>query len=125
MSATLTPRILILPCWTDVEPDEAESELAWLRETVYGGTWTYLLRNALDLYRSEPVKGSAHRRGLSGCADVYAHPKALRMREPGRHVVRAAGNGSRRPLRQREGVIPGRSPGRGMQAQGQIVGRTS
>ena len=28
--------------WTDVEPDEVESELAWLRETVYGGTWGYL-----------------------------------------------------------------------------------
>ena len=28
--------------WTDVEPDEAESELAWLREAVYGGTWGYL-----------------------------------------------------------------------------------
>ena len=28
--------------WTDVEPDEAESELAWLREAVYEGTWGYL-----------------------------------------------------------------------------------
>ena len=28
--------------WTDVEPDEAESELAWLLEAVYEGTWGYL-----------------------------------------------------------------------------------
>ena len=28
--------------WTDVEPDEVESELAWLREAVHGGTWGYL-----------------------------------------------------------------------------------
>ena len=28
--------------WTDVEPDEAESELAWLREAVYEETWGYL-----------------------------------------------------------------------------------
>ena len=28
--------------WTDVEPDEEEAELAWLRETVYGGTLEYL-----------------------------------------------------------------------------------
>ena len=28
--------------WTDVEPDGVESELAWLRETVYGGMWGYL-----------------------------------------------------------------------------------
>ena len=28
--------------WTDVEPDEVESELAWLREAVYGGTWGHL-----------------------------------------------------------------------------------
>ena len=28
--------------WTDVEPDEVESELAWLREAVYEGTWGYL-----------------------------------------------------------------------------------
>ena len=28
--------------WTDVEPDEVESEFAWLRETVYEGTWGYL-----------------------------------------------------------------------------------
>ena len=28
--------------WTDVEPDGVESELAWLREAVYGGTWGYL-----------------------------------------------------------------------------------
>ena len=25
--------------WTDVEPDGVQSELAWLREAVYGGTW--------------------------------------------------------------------------------------
>ena len=28
--------------WTDVEPDGVESELAWLREAVYEGTWGYL-----------------------------------------------------------------------------------
>ena len=28
--------------WTDVEPDEAVSELASLREAVYGATWGYL-----------------------------------------------------------------------------------
>ena len=28
--------------WTDVEPDGVESELAWLRDTVYGETWGYL-----------------------------------------------------------------------------------
>ena len=28
--------------WTDVEPDEEEAELAWLREAVYGGMWHYL-----------------------------------------------------------------------------------
>ena len=28
--------------WTDVAPDEEEAELAWLRETVYGGMWGYL-----------------------------------------------------------------------------------
>ena len=28
--------------WTDVEPDEVESELAWLREAVYEGRWGYL-----------------------------------------------------------------------------------
>ena len=47
------------------------------------------------------------------------------MREPGRHVFRAAGNGGRRPLGQREGVIPGGSPGRRMQARGYIVGSTA
>ena len=28
--------------WTDVEPDEVERELAWLREAIYEGTWGYL-----------------------------------------------------------------------------------
>ena len=28
--------------WTDVEPDEEEAELAWLRETVYGAMWHQL-----------------------------------------------------------------------------------
>ena len=28
--------------WTEVEPDEVEAELAWLRETVYGGMWHHL-----------------------------------------------------------------------------------
>ena len=28
--------------WTDVEPDEEEAELVWLRETVYGGMWHLL-----------------------------------------------------------------------------------
>ena len=28
--------------WTDIEPDGVESELAWLREAVYGGAWGYL-----------------------------------------------------------------------------------
>ena len=28
--------------WTDVEPDGVQSELAWLREAVYGGMWGYL-----------------------------------------------------------------------------------
>ena len=28
--------------WTDVDPDEVESELACLREAVYGGMWRYL-----------------------------------------------------------------------------------
>ena len=28
--------------WTDVEPDEEEAELAWLREQVYGGMWRLL-----------------------------------------------------------------------------------
>ena len=48
--------------WTDVEPDEAESELAWLREAVYGGTWGYLppggipqrCVTAFDRWRTDP-----------------------------------------------------------------------
>ena len=47
------------------------------------------------------------------------------MTERGRPVFRAAGNGGRRPLGQREGVIPGGSPGRCMQAHGYIVGSTA
>ena len=48
--------------WTDVEPDEAESELAWLREAVYEGTWGYLppggipqrCVTAFDRWRADP-----------------------------------------------------------------------
>ena len=48
--------------WTDVEPDEVESELAWLREAVYGGTWGYLppggipqrCVTAFDRWRTDP-----------------------------------------------------------------------
>ena len=48
--------------WTDVEPDEAESELAWLREAVYEGTWGYLppggipqrCVTAFDRWRTDP-----------------------------------------------------------------------
>ena len=48
--------------WTDVESDEVESELAWLRETVYGGTWGYLPPGGLpqrrvtafERWRTEP-----------------------------------------------------------------------
>ena len=50
------------PWWTDVEPDEVESELAWLRETVYGGMWGYLppggipqrCVTAFDRWRTDP-----------------------------------------------------------------------
>ena len=37
--------------WTEVEPDEVESELAWLREEVYGGTWGYLPRGGIPRRR--------------------------------------------------------------------------
>ena len=48
--------------WTDVEPDEAESELAWLLEAVYEGTWGYLPPggipqrrvSAFDRWRTDP-----------------------------------------------------------------------
>ena len=48
--------------WTDVEPDEVESELAWLREAVYEGTWGYLPSGgipqrcvtAFDRWRTDP-----------------------------------------------------------------------
>ena len=48
--------------WTDVEPDEVESELAWLRETVHGGTWGHLppggipqrCVTAFDRWRTDP-----------------------------------------------------------------------
>ena len=48
--------------WTDVEPDEVESELAWLREAVYEGTWGYLppggipqrCVTAFDRWRTDP-----------------------------------------------------------------------
>ena len=48
--------------WTDVEPDEVESELAWLREAVHGGTWGYLppggipqrCVSAFDRWRTDP-----------------------------------------------------------------------
>ena len=48
--------------WTDVEPDEVESELAWLREAVYEGTWGYLPPGgipqrrvtAFDRWRTDP-----------------------------------------------------------------------
>ena len=48
--------------WTDVEPDEVESELAWLLEAVHGGTWGYLLSGgipqrcvtAFDRWRADP-----------------------------------------------------------------------
>ena len=48
--------------WTDVEPDGVESELAWLREAVYGGTWGYLPPggipqrrvSAFDRWRTDP-----------------------------------------------------------------------
>ena len=49
--------------WTEVEPDEEESELAWLRETVYGGMWHCLPRGgipprrvtAFERWREDPV----------------------------------------------------------------------
>ena len=48
--------------WTDVEPDEVEGELAWLREAVYGGTWGYFppggipqrCVTAFDRWRTDP-----------------------------------------------------------------------
>ena len=48
--------------WTDVEPDGVESELAWLLEAVYGGTWGYLPPGgipqrrvtAFDRWRTDP-----------------------------------------------------------------------
>ena len=48
--------------WTDVEPDEVESELAWLREAVHEGTWGYLPPGgipqrrvtAFDRWRADP-----------------------------------------------------------------------
>ena len=58
--------------WTDVEPDEAESELAWLLEAVYGGTWGYLPPGgipqrrvtAFDRWRTDP-SDLAHPASLS------------------------------------------------------------
>ena len=48
--------------WTDVEPDGVESELAWLREEVYGGMWHLLPLGgiprrrvtAFDRWRTDP-----------------------------------------------------------------------
>ena len=48
--------------WTDIEPDGVESELAWLREAVYEGTWGYLppggipqrCVTAFDRWRTDP-----------------------------------------------------------------------
>ena len=59
------------------------------------------------------------RAGRPAGPGIPAGPARIRrMRERGRHVFRVAGNGGRRPLGQREGVIPGGSPGRRMQAHG-------
>ena len=43
---------------SEVEADEVESELAWLREAVYGGAWGYLPRgappSAFERWRTDP-----------------------------------------------------------------------
>ena len=57
--------------WTDVEPDEAESELAWLREAVYGGMWGYLPPGGLPQRRV-----SAFERWRTDPSDL-AHPAPL------------------------------------------------
>ena len=49
--------------WTEVDPDELESEVAWLRETVYGAWWPYLPSgglphrpvSAFERWREDPV----------------------------------------------------------------------
>ena len=49
--------------WTEVAPDELESEFAWLREKVYGPWWAYLPPgglpwrpvNAFERWREDPV----------------------------------------------------------------------
>ena len=49
--------------WTEVEPDELESEFAWLREKVYGPMWAYFPPGgiprrpvtAFERWREDPV----------------------------------------------------------------------
>ena len=62
--------------WTDVEPDEAESELAWLREAVYGGTWGYLPPGGIPQRRV-----TAFDRWRMDPSDL-AHPAPLSLRAP-------------------------------------------
>ena len=57
--------------WTDVEPDEAEGELAWLREAVYGGTWGYLPPGGIPQRRV-----SAFERWRTDPSDL-AHPASV------------------------------------------------
>ena len=60
--------------WTDVEPDEAESELAWLREAVYEETWGYLPPGgipqrrvtAFERWRTDPSDPGASRAPCRG-----------------------------------------------------------
>ena len=68
--------------WTDVEPDEAESELAWLLEAVYGGAWGYLPPggipqrrvSAFERWRTDP-SDLAHPRPSSRAPSVRARRK--------------------------------------------------
>ena len=57
--------------WTDIEPDGVESELAWLREAVYEGTWGYLPPGGIPQRRV-----SAFERWRTDPSDL-AHPASV------------------------------------------------
>ena len=68
--------------WTDVEPDGVQSELAWLREAVYGGTWGYLPPRGDPPAARERVRALANEPELPGvsCPLLRAEPSRVSRR---------------------------------------------